>query len=753
MAWLICYFQASAQIRSCGSDEIHLQSLIHDPSYQQIRQNIEAHSKKFYTKQGLRNSSIKIPVVVHIIYNSDAQNLSDSLIATQIEALNRDFGQLFSTKYDCASSSKIEFVLASSDPEGIKSTGITRTHTAVNSFSTGAMIMSAAHGGHDAWPAAYYLNIWVGNINGVLGYAYMPGNRSDGVVINYKYFGQTNRVPFHMGRTATHEVGHWLNLYHTWGLNTGCEADDEVEDTPNSAAPNYGCKTDHESCGGTDMVENYMDYSDDACMNLFTKGQVNRMEALFAPGGYRAAILNSPGLSEGIVDLCHNGIMDGDETGIDCGGGCTACPTCHDGIQNGSEAGVDCGGDCKPCYCVSKSEFSFFDYIQRVSINDSVSITGDNTGYFHDQHVYFPIYSNGQNHFILQPNKTDYASREFWSIWIDWNKDGWFDGKDELVYSKDAIGGLVDSISITSAVKNLNIGSDTLHIRIQMKWGSKTNSGCDTFDFGEVEDYKIRILEKYIDPCTNGIQDQDETGIDCGPHCLPCEIHYCESKSMISKYEFINRITWNAWENVSGKNNGFGDFTSSPVGIAPGSIIKYTLEAGFAGNYRLNEYWSIWADWNKDGDFDDENELIIRKGSILALNGSIKIPENIAGMIRIRVIMSDAANTKSCGTFNYGETEDYTFDISPGDNRLYRTDQNSVNIFPNPATDFINIQSTSNRNMESVEVMNELGAVILKTGFSSSFYKIKAANFSSGIYLLRIKSEGQTIIKRVWVHR
>lgn len=161
-----------------------------------------------------------------------------------------------------------------------------------------------AQGGLDAWPRDQYLNLWVCDLSGgLLGYAQFPGGAAatDGVVCDYQYFGTIgSSAPFNKGRTATHEVGHWLNLYHIWGDDgTACTGSDLVADTPNQADENYGCPVfPAVSCSNGpngDMFMNYMDYTDDACMNMFTAGQKAREQALFATGGARVALLSSLG--------------------------------------------------------------------------------------------------------------------------------------------------------------------------------------------------------------------------------------------------------------------------------------------------------------------------------------------------------------------------------------------------------------------------------------------------------------------------
>jgi hypothetical protein len=177
-------------------------------------------------------------------------------------------------------------------------------------------VKSSSTGGSNAWDRNKYLNIWVCDISGgILGYAQFPGGSAstDGVVVDYQYFGTigTATAPFNKGRTATHEVGHWLNLYHIWGDDgTGCTGSDLVSDTPNQADQNYGCPAFPQvSCSNGpngDMFMNYMDYTDDACMFMFSTGQATRMQALFAAGGARASLLTSNGCGTVTPPACGN---------------------------------------------------------------------------------------------------------------------------------------------------------------------------------------------------------------------------------------------------------------------------------------------------------------------------------------------------------------------------------------------------------------------------------------------------------------
>lgn len=308
------FIEAAAQVqhsdipsqRNCSAMEVLNRQLAQDPSRANALQSIEAQTARFIeNQQTARNSSgvITIPVVVHVVYNNSTENISDAQIHSQIKVLNEDFRRAnadANNTWSQAADTEIEFKLATVNAMGTSTRGITRTATSVTSFSTNDDVKYSNRGGRNAWPAGSYLNIWVCNLSGnTLGYAQFPGGQAqtDGVVVDYQYFGTTGTAtaPFNLGRTTTHEVGHWLNLRHIWG-DGDCSVDDEVSDTPSADAPNYSCATGSTSCSSVNMVENYMDYSDDACMNLFTAGQKSRMQALFASGGARSEILNSPGL-------------------------------------------------------------------------------------------------------------------------------------------------------------------------------------------------------------------------------------------------------------------------------------------------------------------------------------------------------------------------------------------------------------------------------------------------------------------------
>jgi hypothetical protein len=283
--------------RQCVSMDVLQTQLQEDPSLQMKMDEIE---RSIETNQNLMkmgrlvNGVYEIPVWVNVLYRTTAENISQTQIQSQIDVLNEDFGgtnvdntlvpSTFTTLK--AGNCNIRFVIQ----------GITRKSTTKTSWRTDNSMKIASKGGIAPTSPTIYMNLWVCTLaNGILGYAQFPGGSSstDGVVILNKAFGRTGTAtaPFNKGRTGTHEVGHWLNLRHIWGDAT-CGSD-LVSDTPTHNTANYGCPAaGHRStCTGTpiEMTMNYMDYTDDACMYMFSLGQKSRMLATFASGGGRTS--------------------------------------------------------------------------------------------------------------------------------------------------------------------------------------------------------------------------------------------------------------------------------------------------------------------------------------------------------------------------------------------------------------------------------------------------------------------------------
>lgn len=281
--------------RQCASYEVLQAQLKAEPGLAARMNAIEDFTKRFEENPSafrLVNGVIEIPVVVNVLYRTTAQNISLTQIQSQIDVLNKDF-----------SATNSDYSLTPSIFQGVRSGDVNvrfvldqviRKSTNKTSWSTNDAMKKSNQGGISPTSPTTKLNMWVCNLGGgILGYAQFPGGSSatDGVVIDDNAFGNTGTVsaPYNKGRTATHEVGHWMNLRHIWGDAT-C-GNDQVGDTPLHNTANYGCPTyPHLStCTGTpvEMTMNYMDYTDDACMYMFTAGQKTRMQAIFASGGAR----------------------------------------------------------------------------------------------------------------------------------------------------------------------------------------------------------------------------------------------------------------------------------------------------------------------------------------------------------------------------------------------------------------------------------------------------------------------------------
>ena len=784
--------------RSCHADENLERLLAENPEAQQRMRNIETFTQEYIKNQSTQRTEgevYTIPVVVHVLYRTSAENVSNAQIQSQIDVLNADFRRTNSdytlTPSEFAGSvadSEIEFVLATTDPNGNPTSGITRTSTNKTSFATNDEMKFTAQGGKDAWNTKKYLNIWVCNMSGgILGYAQFPGSgaaNTDGVVILTTAFGSTGNVnaPFNKGRTATHEVGHWLNLRHIWG-DGNCSADDFVSDTPIAAASNGGCPSyPSKSCsnnGGftSDMFMNYMDYTNDACMYMFTTGQKNRMRAVLT--GFRSELVS---------------------------GGITPPPPPPSS------------------YCASKGNSIADEWIAGVKVGSLNKTSGANGGYVDFTSSSVSLSQGSSNALTLTPGFAGTTYNEYWKVWIDFNKDNDFDDAGELVYDAGSASSAVrtGTIAIPS-----NAPTGSTRMRVSMKYNG-AQTACETFSYGEVEDYTVNITTGSTPTCgvpsglssssvtsssftaswsavsgansydvrvrTSGgtwnvlnststslnltgaspsTQYEFQVRANCSVSSAYSSsrfvttsaapvVSYCASKGNSVADEWIQRVRVGSIDNNSGSNGGYGNFTNLSTSLAKGTSYNITINPAWSGTV-YSEAYNVWIDYNQDGDFNDSGELVYSRSrtTSTSVSGSFTVPSSAQnGSTRMRVTMKYNANASSCETFSYGEVEDYTVVIGSA-NRInpsptafhnedkvqearfgngLKDDEVAFIAFPNPASSTLNIRLGYFGVDSEVVMYSVTGAQVMSKTLDSQETAIDISRLPKGMYILSVNN-------------
>lgn len=506
--------------RQCATMEVLAAQLAADPSYAARLQAIDQQATAFAAQKAAnptqRTSSsviVTIPVVVHVLYNTAAQNISDAQVQSQLDVLNADFHRLNAdlSKVPAAFTSLIgdagvQFVLAKRDPNGNATTGVVHKSTTATSFDSSDKMKRSSSGGDDAWPAASYLNLWSCNLSGgLLGYAQFPGGAAatDGVAILYSAFGSggSAAAPYNLGRTATHEVGHWLNLRHIWG-DANC-GNDLVSDTPTQQTSNYGCPTfPHITCSNGssgDMFMNYMDYTDDACMQMFSSGQGDRMDALFATGGSRVSLLTSQG-------------------GVAPGGTTTPTPT---------------PTPTPVAYCASQGNSVAYEYIDLVKLGSLSRSSGADGGYYNGTALSTSVALGSSQTISFSAGFTSRAYTEYFKVYADWNQDGDFTDAGETIVSaagSTSTATRTGTFTVPSAAK-----TGSTRLRVVMSDNSATTS-CGAYSYGETEDYTLTVTTGaatrlansadyytlYPNPATDVLTIARPTSVEAS---LPLEVH------------------------------------------------------------------------------------------------------------------------------------------------------------------------------------------------------------------------------------
>ncbi len=825
-----------AQQRSSGTSLYLNDQILADANRATALEEIERHTQEWISDGQRTDDIIYIPVVFHVVYGQSSQNISAAQIASQIQVLNEDYRRMNADAdnvWSQAADTKIEFYLATIDPNGAPTNGITRRPTSVSAFGTNDNIKFQAYGGTNAWPSDKYLNIWIGKMSGGLqGYAQYPGGNpsTDGVVLDYRRVGSigTAQAPFDLGRSGTQEVGHWLNLNDIWG-NVGCGSDDNVMDTPLSDAPNYGCNLGHISCGSTDMVQNFMDYSHDACMNIFTTGQKNRMRALFAPGGARESFTiptdNTPDCDGKIVffDLVLDNygtettwaIKDANNTVLESGGtyqngqagtmiqkelclpnGCytfeindhygdgiccnygqggyqfthdgnilaaggnfdyqeviTFCltdgeqPTCNDGVQNGDETGVDCGGlNCPPCEAAPCEDYP---------INLSLTFDGF-------------------------PSETSWSLEDSEGNILDIGEG--YQNQEEMVEEDFCLEDGCYTFIVEDAFGDgmcCNYGNGSYVL---------TGSGFIISTGGEFE-YETSntfcINNGMVSTCDDGIQNGDETDIDCGGSCAPCagECTY----ELIDEESFENG--WGMWIdggsdalkilNAQRANTGnysvrlrdnSGSSKMTTVSMDLSEYEELTVDFSFVtksfDNY-LEDFWlqisydngatyTTVEDWVYTIDFQNStryNESVTIMGSFTS-NTRLRFRCD-ASSNNDKIYIDDVVIHGCTSNLNLHEQNDIIALESlnaPTEIAAEQTPKLDLKVFPNPSTDLVNVRFRfDDDNQNLLQVTDVSGKIILTQQLFESNASFNVHQWIPGMYFVQVSNNKETITKKLIV--
>jgi hypothetical protein len=599
----------------------------------------------------LRSSTLTIPVHVVVVHKSSesigvGRNISLAQIQSQIDilnedyqALNSDIGGVPSIFAGVVGNVNFEFCLADTDPNGNPTDGITRYVNNNNTLSTSTIDNTVKPATN--WDPSRYMNLYCASISGgILGYAYFPGISPaylDGPVVTYTAFGDigTASAPFDKGRTATHEVGHYFGLRHIWG-DGPCSFDDGFADTPTSDGPNYGCPGTTSSCGSTDMSMNYMDYVNDACMYMFSDDQANYMNGIL--GSSRSGLLSSDGCSGSGGGSCAvpGGLFASSITSTDAQLNWASVPGATSYNARARQVGTTtwATGSTSGLSIGFTGLSACTDYEFQVE-----AVCGGTSSGFSSSTIFT---SGGCGSSCPVPSGLFASSITTSDAVLNW---GSVSGATSYNARARAVG---TTTWATGSTSGLSIGFTGL-------------SACTDYEFQ---------VEAVCGGSTSGFSSSTIfTSAGCsGGSCSASS--YCNANATNTSDEWIGSVTIGSATSTTGDNGGYYNGTGSTLtSLSTGSSYSIQVVPVWSG-VLYNEYSRIWIDYNQDGDYNDAGELAFDQGSatsVSPVNGTIVIPSSASiGTTGMRVIMRYNTAPSSCGTFTYGEVEDYCVEITSG---------------------------------------------------------------------------------------
>ncbi len=598
-----------------------------------------------------RGGTFTIPVVVHVVWNTAAENVPTSAITAIIDELNRDYSQtntdiggVRAPFVNSIGNVGFQFCLAQVDPTGAATTGITRTQTTDTWFDpdTQTNAMKSAPLGKAPWNPDEYLNIWICDITSgatggtiTVGYAYLPvggvvGTGIDGLVIDYNYGLDVG------ARTATHEIGHYFGLQHTFDDGGTCTNTDGFVDTPTSNSPTFSCaNTNLVKCGVLTQYENFMDYS--SCTVMFTDQQANYLQGIL--NGVRSGLLNNNACATTPTGVCiptsAQGTGDGDYI---------------NGVQLGTINNINSGGIAGPSYT---------DY----STTLSTTLTRGST-------------------YTISIQSGAYTPDQF-SAWIDMDQDEVFELSEKLGEFTNTVANETQSFTFTVPV-GAALGNTLLRVRgVYHNTGEPTPTDpCYNYTYGETEDYGIVITAPVTGPC------------------IPT------SAQGTADGDFINGVQLGSIINANSGSAGgpsYTDYTATlSTTLTRGSTYLIAIQAG---DYQPDQF-SAWIDMDQDDVFELGEKLgeftNATAGEVQTFTFTVPVGAALGNtVLRVRGVYhgtGEPTPTDPCYNYTYGETEDYRIIIaSPASGPCI-----PVSTFGTADGDFINsVQLASINNVNS----------------------------------------------------
>ncbi len=636
-----------------------------------------------------------IPVVVHVVWRTQQQNVSNAVINNIItelnedyNALNSDYGNVRAPFIASRGNAQIEFCLATVDPSGNPTTGINRFQTTKTWFDpdTETDDMKFTPLGTPAWNPLKYLNIWICNISSgatggfvTAGYAYLPqggvvGTGYDGLVLDYLY-GTTDR-------TATHEIGHYLGLDHPWGSGN-CSPGDGISDTPPTNSPTYSCSnTNLQKCGTLTQYENFMDYSN--CPVMFTHGQATVMNNILS--GVRSALLTSTACSGTSTGPCipssANGPSDGDFI---------------DGVVLGSINNTSNGYLAGAAYV---NYMAMSTVIQRGS-NYNLAITG---GTYNSDH---------------------------YAAWIDYNGDNNFTPNEKLGEFTTTAAGQTQTINFTVPATAL-LGNKRLRIRgVYHASGEPSPTvPCYAYAYGETEDYTVNIV-----------------GPGTTPVCIPT------SAVGTADGDFIDGVVLGSINNTGTGSTAGPDYHDYTVAHSTTLLrgASYTLQVTNGDYFQDNV--AAWIDFNGNGQFSAAEKLgsTITSSPGQTVSFPFTVPSNaVPGntVMRVRIYFADDDEPEvadPCFSYTWGETEDYRIVISTNTG-IGAQDEDGIVM--RQAAGTLELEWPASLLVDQLILLDASGRVLEQREPNGVRYQVATATMAQGLYMIALQTAHGVVMKR-----